>query len=147
MVPSWAAKAAPVRPAMMIPVIMAPISRTMLLYEEKEVHGSEADFHKFEEGKRYLSQKIECLCEGRDSADSALANAFEKWHRDELSAHSLFFRNRFGELHQPAKSLRQFPRSTGMPISRQSSDALVRNQTTLLSQPASSRVSNRTNLA
>jgi hypothetical protein len=37
-----------------------------------------------------------------------LANAFEKWHRDELSARSLFFRNRFGELHQPAKSLRHF---------------------------------------
>jgi hypothetical protein len=29
MVPSWAAKAAPVRPAMMMPVIRAPTSRTM----------------------------------------------------------------------------------------------------------------------
>jgi hypothetical protein len=29
MVPSWAAKAAPVRPQMMIPVMMQPISRTV----------------------------------------------------------------------------------------------------------------------
>jgi hypothetical protein len=71
----------------------------VLFYEEKEVYSSEADFHEFEEGKRYLSQKIECLCEGRDSADRALANAFEKWHRDELSARSLFFWNRLGKLH------------------------------------------------
>ena len=34
MVPSWAAKAAPVRPAMMIPVITAPISRTMAINGE-----------------------------------------------------------------------------------------------------------------
>ena len=31
MVPSCAAKAAPVRPAMMIPVMMQPISRTMAI--------------------------------------------------------------------------------------------------------------------
>ncbi len=31
MVPSWAAKAAPVRPAMMMPVIIAPISRVMAI--------------------------------------------------------------------------------------------------------------------
>ena len=30
-VPSWAAKAAPVRPAMMIAVMIAPISRTMAI--------------------------------------------------------------------------------------------------------------------
>ena len=31
MVPSWAAKAAPVRPAMMMPVMMAPMTRTMAM--------------------------------------------------------------------------------------------------------------------
>ena len=31
MVPSWAAKAAPVRPAMTMAVIMAPISRTVAI--------------------------------------------------------------------------------------------------------------------
>jgi hypothetical protein len=84
------------------------------LYEEKEVHGAEADFHEFEEGKSHSPRKLSVSV--KDAiAHSALANAFEKWHRNELSARSLLFRNRLGELHQPAKSLRQFVPINGDP--------------------------------
>ena len=62
MVPSWAAKAAPVRPAMMIAVIIAPISRTMRDADQVgdvDLRAELLELHRADEGEDQADQEAD----------------------------------------------------------------------------------------
>ena len=115
----------------------------------KQIHGSETDFpwKELNKTKGHLSQKVDCADHGRKATDDAVTKTFD----NRTARPSLFSLPFFRERPRRAPPAGEVPvgslsRSTATPRSRQSSDTLVRNQTMLLSQPASSPVSNRTNL-